>query len=210
MSATALIRADHLDVDAATAPLLRTQVASISVATAAAGSVAIAQTAGVLRLSDIRVLDGALTVTAPGTIVAEKVRSQTDRETNDITLTSTAGDIQVGYVVAGTYAPSADEADAVRLRYFNGALRSIGVLDAEDPDWTLAQARSLNAGSYASFRRSLNTELRGIFNDPAFKAKWLEIGSEPVADTPEEFAAFIQSEARKMGPLIKALDVHLD
>ncbi len=69
---------------------------------------------------------------------------------------------------------------------------------------------STAAGTPKPVIARLNTELRGIFNDPAFKAKWLEIGSEPVAGTPEEFAAFIQSEARKMGPLIKALDVHLD
>ncbi|MEG0224382.1 MAG: tripartite tricarboxylate transporter substrate binding protein [Comamonas sp.] len=69
---------------------------------------------------------------------------------------------------------------------------------------------STTAGTPKPVIKRLNTELRSIFADPGFKAKWLEIGSEPVAGTPEEFAAFIQSEARKMGPLIKALDIQLD
>ena len=69
---------------------------------------------------------------------------------------------------------------------------------------------STTAGTPAPVITRLNTELRSIFSDPAFKAKWLEIGSEVVAGTPQDFAAVIQSEARKMGPLIKALDIQLD
>jgi tripartite-type tricarboxylate transporter receptor subunit TctC len=87
---------------------------------------------------------------------------------------------------------------------------SIAELGFPDFEYYAWHGISTTAGTPKPIITRLNTELRGIFSDPAFKAKWLELGSEVVAQTPEEFAAFIQSEARKMGPLIKALDVHLD
>ena len=52
--------------------------------------------------------------------------------------------------------------------------------------------------------------MRSIFSDPAFKEKWLAIGSEVVVGTPEQFDTFIKAEARKMESLIKALDIQLD
>jgi tripartite-type tricarboxylate transporter receptor subunit TctC len=43
---------------------------------------------------------------------------------------------------------------------------------------------STTAGTPKPIIKRLNIELRTIFSDPAFKAKWLEIGSESVAGTP--------------------------
>ncbi|MBS7781622.1 tripartite tricarboxylate transporter substrate-binding protein, partial [Acidovorax sp. CCYZU-2555] len=87
---------------------------------------------------------------------------------------------------------------------------SIAEMGFPDFEYYAWHGISTTAGTPKPIIKRLNTELRTIFSDPAFKAKWLEIGSESVAGTPEEFAAFIQSEARKMGPLIKTLDIHLD
>jgi len=56
----------------------------------------------------------------------------------------------------------------------------------------------------------LNTEVRGIFADPDFQQKWKEIGSEIVADTPEAFDSVIHSETKKMGELLKQLNISLD
>ena len=53
-------------------------------------------------------------------------------------------------------------------------------------------------------------QVRAIFADPAFKEKWLEIGSEVVVGTPEQFEALIKTEARKMESLIKGLNIQLD
>lgn len=39
----------------------------------------------------------------------------------------------------------------------------------------------------------LNTELLAIFGDPSFKEKWLEIGSDIVVGSLEQFDAFIRS-----------------
>lgn len=56
----------------------------------------------------------------------------------------------------------------------------------------------------------LNAEIRAVFEDPEFRKKWLEIGSDVVVGTPEQFGEVTQAEARKMQPLIKALNIQLD
>lgn len=56
----------------------------------------------------------------------------------------------------------------------------------------------------------LNRELRAVFAEPDFQKKWLEIGSEVVTGTPQEFGQFIQAEADKMQALIRQLGVQLD
>ncbi len=66
------------------------------------------------------------------------------------------------------------------------------------------------AGTPRPIVTRLNAELNAIFAEPAFKAKWQEIGSEAVAGTPEQFDRVIQSEARRMEALIKGLNIHLD
>jgi len=69
---------------------------------------------------------------------------------------------------------------------------------------------STTAGTPQPIITRLNTELRGIFSDESFKAKWRELGSEVVAGTPEQFDSLIKSEAGKMQGLIGSLGVHLD
>ncbi|QIL69374.1 tripartite tricarboxylate transporter substrate binding protein [Diaphorobacter sp. HDW4B] len=56
----------------------------------------------------------------------------------------------------------------------------------------------------------LNAEIRGIFQDSAFRAQWQEMGSEVEVGTPEQFGDVIRSEARKMETLIKSLNIQLD
>ena len=69
---------------------------------------------------------------------------------------------------------------------------------------------SVAAGTPQPIVGRLNTELNAIFTDPAFKAKWQDIGSEVVAGTPEQFDQVIRSEARRMSALIKGLNIQLD
>ena len=76
-------------------------------------------------LADIEVADGGLTVTANGTLVAQDVRLVPNAGDRNISLESTAGDIEVGRLQAGVYAADAAEADAIQLGYFNAALRAI-------------------------------------------------------------------------------------
>ena len=48
----------------------------------------------------------------------------------------------------------------------------------------------------------LNTELLAIFGDPSFKEKWLEIGSDIVVGSLEQFDAFIASEMKRWGRIV--------
>lgn len=87
---------------------------------------------------------------------------------------------------------------------------SIAEMGFPDFEYYAWHGISTTAGTPKPIVNRLNTELRSIFADPAFKEKWLEIGSEVVAGTPEQFDAVIQSEARKMESLIKNLNIQLD
>lgn len=87
---------------------------------------------------------------------------------------------------------------------------SISELGYPDFEYYAWHGISTTAGTPKPIVTRLNTELRAIFADPAFKAKWLEIGSEVVAGSPEEFDRFIKSEAGKMESLIKTLNIQLD
>lgn len=69
---------------------------------------------------------------------------------------------------------------------------------------------STTAGTPRPVVERLNREIRAIFDDPAFKARWLELGSEVVAGTPEQFRDFIHAEARKMEKLTATLNIQLD
>ena len=87
---------------------------------------------------------------------------------------------------------------------------TISELGYPDFDYYAWHGISTTAGTPQPVIARLNAELRGIFSDEAFKAKWLEIGSEIVGGTPEQFDAVIKTEARKMDGLIRTLNIQLD
>lgn len=87
---------------------------------------------------------------------------------------------------------------------------SISELGYPDFEYYAWHGISTTAGTPKPVIDRLNAELRGIFSDEAFKTKWLEIGSEIVAGTPEQFDAVIRSEAQKMQTLISSLNIQLD
>lgn len=69
---------------------------------------------------------------------------------------------------------------------------------------------STTAGTPKPVIDRLNAEIRAVFQEPAFKAQWQEIGSEIVVGTPEQFGEFTRSQAQKMETLIKDQNVQLD
>lgn len=87
---------------------------------------------------------------------------------------------------------------------------SISELGYPDFEYYAWHGISTTAGTPKPVIDRLNAQLRGIFSDEAFKTKWLEIGSEIVAGTPEQFDAVIRSEAQKMQTLISSLNIQLD
>lgn len=56
----------------------------------------------------------------------------------------------------------------------------------------------------------LNAEVVKALRDPEVSAKLTGLGLEIIADSPEQFAAFLQSEAKKWLPLIRSLNIKLD
>jgi tripartite-type tricarboxylate transporter receptor subunit TctC len=56
----------------------------------------------------------------------------------------------------------------------------------------------------------LNGAVRAILSDPGIKQSMEATGFYPVTSTPEEFSAFIRSEAERWGPVLKSLDIHYD
>lgn len=87
---------------------------------------------------------------------------------------------------------------------------SISELGYPDFEYYAWHGISITAGTPKPIVSRLNAEIRAIFAEPEFKEKWLEIGSEIVAGTPEQFEALIKAESRKMESLIKTLNIQLD
>jgi tripartite-type tricarboxylate transporter receptor subunit TctC len=56
----------------------------------------------------------------------------------------------------------------------------------------------------------LNAEVVKALRDPEVSAKLTGLGLEIIADSPEQFAAFLQSEGKKWLPLIRSLNIKLD
>lgn len=56
----------------------------------------------------------------------------------------------------------------------------------------------------------LNAEIVKALHAPEVSAKLTGLGLDIIADTPEQFAAFLQAEGKKWLPLIRSLDIKLD
>lgn len=59
------------------------------------------------------------------------------------------------------------------------------------------------AGTSSDIVRRLNAEAKRALNSPDVKAKLAKTGNEPVASSPEEFAAFLRAETAKWAKVIK-------
>jgi tripartite-type tricarboxylate transporter receptor subunit TctC len=66
------------------------------------------------------------------------------------------------------------------------------------------------AGTPPEIVRRLNGELVAIVRDPDVAARFKQLSTDPVGNTPEEFAAFVRAELDKYGRVIKAAGIKLD
>ncbi len=66
------------------------------------------------------------------------------------------------------------------------------------------------AGTPAQVVRRLNGELVAILKDPDILARFKQLSTEPVGNSPEEFAAFVRAELEKYARIIKAAGIRLD
>ena len=93
--------ADVLDASAVSGIDLDTAVAVLDATVSGAGAITIDETDAV-ELRDVDTADGAIDITAGGTITATDVTSLTDADLNDVTLHATTGDILVAWIDAGS------------------------------------------------------------------------------------------------------------
>ncbi|MGV2335716.1 MAG UNVERIFIED_CONTAM: hypothetical protein LVR18_16900 [Planctomycetaceae bacterium] len=87
------VSGDHIEITAV----------SLDATVTGAGSILLAET-DAITLTDVDTQNGAITISAGGTITATDVASLTDADANDILLSTTAGDILVALINAGTTA----------------------------------------------------------------------------------------------------------
>jgi tripartite-type tricarboxylate transporter receptor subunit TctC len=66
------------------------------------------------------------------------------------------------------------------------------------------------AGTPPDIVRRLNAELVAILKDPDILARFKQLSTEPVGNSPEEFAAFVRAELEKYARIIKAANIRLD
>jgi tripartite-type tricarboxylate transporter receptor subunit TctC len=66
------------------------------------------------------------------------------------------------------------------------------------------------AGTPNDIVRRLNTELVAILKDPDILARFKQLSTEPIGNSPEEFAAFVKGELEKYARIIKAAGIRLD
>ena len=66
------------------------------------------------------------------------------------------------------------------------------------------------AGTPPEIGRGLNTELVAILKDPDILGRFKQLSTDPVGNSPEEFAAFVRAELDKYARIIKAAGIKLD
>jgi tripartite-type tricarboxylate transporter receptor subunit TctC len=66
------------------------------------------------------------------------------------------------------------------------------------------------AGTPPEVVRRLNAELVASLKDPDVQARFKQLTTEPVGNTPEEFAAFVRAELDKYARVIKSAGIRLD
>jgi tripartite-type tricarboxylate transporter receptor subunit TctC len=66
------------------------------------------------------------------------------------------------------------------------------------------------AGTPPEIVRRLNAELVAILKDPEILARFKQLATDPVGNSPEEFAVFVRAELDKYAGIIKAAGIKLD
>jgi tripartite-type tricarboxylate transporter receptor subunit TctC len=66
------------------------------------------------------------------------------------------------------------------------------------------------AGTPTEVISKLNSEIRAALSVPEIRERALAAGAEPLANSPQEFAAFIRAETKKWAEVIKAAGVKLE
>jgi tripartite-type tricarboxylate transporter receptor subunit TctC len=128
----------------------------------------------------------------------------------------TAGDVQALFDTVGTSFPQIQA----------GKIRALGVSSTERvrmlpdvptiaetvPGYTVTGWLGIGApkATPAEIVGRLNREIGVVLNEPAVKARMLELNSDPFVSTPEQFAKFTTEDTEKWGKVVKAANIKLD
>jgi tripartite-type tricarboxylate transporter receptor subunit TctC len=66
------------------------------------------------------------------------------------------------------------------------------------------------AGTPPDIVKRLNAEIVKIIKSPDVQKKLMDLGAEPVGDSPEQFAAFVKTEVVKWGDVVKKSGAKVD
>jgi tripartite-type tricarboxylate transporter receptor subunit TctC len=128
----------------------------------------------------------------------------------------TAGDVQALFDTVGTSFPLI-QAGKIRALGVSSTQRVRMLPDVQTiaetvPGYTVTGWLGIGApkGTPPEIVGRLNREIAAVLNEPAIKAKMLELNSEPFVSTPEEFAKFTTEDAEKWGRVVKAAGVKLE
>jgi len=146
-----MITANELWVTAGGSITLITTVDVLTATASGAGDITVNET-DEITLADVTAADGSITVTAGGNLTALHMTSFTDTEDNNINLTTTAGDVLIGYIEVGR------SHSGFRIE----SARDIREIDAADPDVDVSGSHALMiaAGEFGSSTHpELNLEI---------------------------------------------------
>jgi tripartite-type tricarboxylate transporter receptor subunit TctC len=130
-------------------------------------------------------------------------------------------------VVSGQVQAALENAAAVLPQVKAGKLRALVVASSQRsplmPDVPSAKELGLpglEVGSWYGFHApagtpppiiaKLNAEMVKALRSPDLRKRFAEISAEPVGDTPAEFSAFIEADAKKWGKLIQAAGLKVE
>jgi hypothetical protein len=126
---TATLNSISLEVRAVTGITLNTQVEEATLEVTGSGDLVISETDSVF-FDAISAADGSISVTTGDTLTAADIVSHSDNESNDITLTTLAGDIDVKLVRAGSSGDvSLDSAGAITAAVIADELDAVAAAD---------------------------------------------------------------------------------
>jgi tripartite-type tricarboxylate transporter receptor subunit TctC len=86
-------------------------------------------------------------------------------------------------------------------------MQESGIKGFEASSWT---GMSMPAGTPLEIVRKVNQELTGMLRTPGVRARLLEMGGIVVADTPEEFSAFVKRDTEQWAKVAKAANVQIN
>ena len=128
---------------------------------------------------------------------------------------------------SGQVAMAFDSVQTMMPQVRSGKLRALAMTSArrwpaapEVPTMAEQGYPSLTGGSWIGLLapakvpgdivRKLSSEMQKVIDAPDVHAKLIEYGIDPVGGTPEQFDAFIQSEARRWADVVKKANIRLE